>query len=164
MITGTNVVTVLAILVGMAGIVVPVLPGLFLCWAASAFWAFETQGTLGWALFGVTTVLYAVGLVLQYLLPGRRLKAAGIGTGELVFAAAVGIVGFFVVPVVGLPLGFVLAIYLAERRRHGSDGAAWSSTKVALRAVALSMGVELSAAFLMLTAVVIAAWRASLAS
>ena len=32
---------------------------------------------------------------------------------------ACGVVGFFVVPVVGLFLGFVLGVYVAERRRLG---------------------------------------------
>ena len=38
-----------------------------------------------------------------------------------------GVVGFFVVPVVGLFLGFVLGVYLAELRRVGA-AAAWPST------------------------------------
>ena len=35
-----------------------------------------------------------------------------------------GIVGFFVVPVVGLLLGFVLGVYLAELARLGGRGVA----------------------------------------
>ncbi len=56
-------------------------------------------------------------------------------------------VGFFVIPVVGLFVGFVLGIYLAERARLGADQA-WPSTKHALRAVGLSIVIELTAAVL----------------
>jgi hypothetical protein len=48
---------------------------------------------------------------------------------------------------VGLFVGFVLGIYLAERRRLG-DAAAWPSTKAALRAVGLSIVIELTSAVL----------------
>ena len=58
--------------------------------------------------------------------------------------AALGVVGFFVVPVVGLFLGFVLGVYLAEYRRVGR-ASAWPSTRHALKAVGLSILIELVA-------------------
>ena len=58
--------------------------------------------------------------------------------------AGLGVVGFFVVPVVGLPLGFVLGVYLAEYRRVGGR-AAWPSTVHALKAAGLSILIELAA-------------------
>jgi len=63
----------------------------------------------------------------------------------VLIAGVVGIVGFFVVPVVGLVLGFVLGLWLAERARLG-PGEAWQSTRQALAAVGLSMLVEFAAA------------------
>ena len=38
-----------------------------------------------------------------------------------------GVVGFFVIPVIGLPLGFVLGVYLSELSRVGVDRA-WPAT------------------------------------
>jgi hypothetical protein len=60
-----------------------------------------------------------------------------------------GVVGFFVVPVVGVVLGFVLGVYLAERVRLGSHGAAWPSTVHALKAAGWSMLIELATALIM---------------
>jgi uncharacterized protein YqgC (DUF456 family) len=60
-----------------------------------------------------------------------------------------GLVGFFVVPVVGLLLGFVLGVYLAERGRLGQHQAAWTSTVVALKAAGVSMLIELLTGLLM---------------
>jgi uncharacterized protein YqgC (DUF456 family) len=152
-ITATNVIVLLAMLVGTVGIVVPVLPGLFLVWGATLVWAFERQDGPGWFVLGIATVLYAVGLVAQYLLPGRRMRSAGVEGWIVAVALVVAVVGFFVVPVVGAPLGFVLAIYLLERVKHREHAAAWRATTQAIRAVALNIGLELATAF-----AIIATW------
>lgn len=52
-------------------------------------------------------------------------------------------VGFFVVPVVGLPLFFVVAVYLCELARVGATNA-WPSSLAAIRAAALSYGIEIA--------------------
>ncbi|HOF63914.1 MAG TPA: DUF456 domain-containing protein, partial [Dermatophilaceae bacterium] len=80
-----------------------------------------------------------------YLIPGRRMRQHGIGTGTMLVAVVVAIIGFFVVPVVGAIAGFVLGIYGVEFARSKTSAAAWASTKIALRAVAHSMGIELLA-------------------
>ena len=59
-----------------------------------------------------------------------------------IIATIVAIVGLFVIPVVGAPIGFVLAIYVSERLRVGKEQA-WPATKRSLRAVATSIGIEL---------------------
>jgi uncharacterized protein YqgC (DUF456 family) len=150
MITATNVLVLLAMLVGTVGIVVPVLPGLLLVWGATLVWALERQDGPGWLVLGIATVLYAGGVVAQYLVPGRRLRTAGVDGRLVAVALAVAVVGFFVVPVVGGPLGFVLAIYLLERLKHREHAAAWRATTTAIRAVLLNVGIELATAFAMI--------------
>ncbi|HEX7536624.1 MAG TPA: DUF456 domain-containing protein [Dermatophilaceae bacterium] len=140
---GLNVLVGLIMLVGLIGIVVPVLPGLPLVWAAVLIWASGERTTAAWVVFGVATILALSGFLLQYLLPGRRMARAGVTTSSTVAGAALGIVGFFVIPVIGAFLGFALGVYLAERIKLGTHAAAWASTKHALKAVALSMGIEL---------------------
>jgi uncharacterized protein YqgC (DUF456 family) len=134
------------ILIGMVGIVVPVIPGLLLCLAAVFVWAFDAGTTLGWWVFGFCAVLYLAGVALQYAVPGRRLREAGVRRSTLVLAVLLAIVGFFVVPVLGAAIGFVLGIYLVELGHSHDRTAAWASTKAALKAVFLSMGIELLAA------------------
>ena len=150
MITATNVLVLLAMIVGTVGIVVPVLPGLLLVWGATLVWAFERQDGPGWLVFGIATLLYAVGLVAQYLVPGRRMKTAGVDGVIVAVALAVAVVGFFVVPVVGGPLGFVLTIYVLELAKHRRHAPAWHATTQAIRAVALNIGIELVTAFAMI--------------
>jgi hypothetical protein len=98
-------------------------------------------------VFGLATAVLVVGTVVKYAVPGRRLKSSGIPASTTWFGIALGVVGFFVIPVVGLVIGFVLGVYLAEHRRVGS-AAAWPSTQQALRAVGVSILIELAAGIL----------------
>ena len=139
---GLTVLVGLAMLVGLIGIAVPLLPGLLVVWAAVLVWAFEVGTTAGWVVFGIATALALTGFLLQYLLPGRRMTKAGVTTSSTLAGAALALVGFFAIPVVGAFLGFPLGIYLAERIKLGTHARAWTSTTHALKAIALSMGIE----------------------
>jgi len=145
--TGLEILVGLAIAVGLVGILVPVLPGSLLVGAAILVWATERGGFLPWAVCAVALALLVAGTAVKYLVPGRRLQRAGVPTSTLVVGALLGVVGFFVVPVVGLPFGFVLGVYLAQWRRVGHE-AAWPATVQALKAVGLGIAIELGFAVL----------------
>jgi len=151
-------VTGLVMLVGLVGIVVPVLPGLFLVWLATALWAYDHPAPSAWVVFGVATLIYAGGLVSQYVIPGRRMRRAGVGTWTLLLALVLAVVGFFVIPVVGALVGFVLGIFLVELSRQHDHRTAWTSTKHALTGVALSMGIELAAGFAIVLTWLVGLW------
>lgn len=140
-------VAVAIFVVGVLGIVLPVLPGLLLCVGAVLLWAIDTGGTLAWATFGVALVLYLIGVSLQLLIPGRRMKRDGVGGLTLVLGVVGAIIGVFVIPLLGLPIGFVAGIFGAEYLRFHELDRAWSATKSALRGVLHSMGIELTTAF-----------------
>ncbi|HEX8863977.1 MAG TPA: DUF456 domain-containing protein [Actinomycetes bacterium] len=145
----TGVVLVgIAILVGLVGVVVPALPGLLLVWGAVLVWALVEGTVAAWVLLAAATLLVSVSQVVKYLVPSRRMRAAGVPTVSLAAGGLVGVVGFFVIPVVGAFLGFVLGIYLAERLRLGNHALAWSSTRHALKATGLSILIELAAGLL----------------
>ena len=139
--TSLDLLAGLGILVGLVGILVPLLPGSLLVLASILVWCLGTGGATGWAVGLSATALLAAGAVVKYVVPGRRLQQAGVPASTQWTGVALGVVGFFVVPVVGLLLGFVLGIYLAERRRVGA--AAGASTRAALKAVGLGLVIEL---------------------
>jgi uncharacterized protein YqgC (DUF456 family) len=142
------VLVALVIAVGLVGIVVPLIPGILLVFGAIAVWAVVENNVTAWVTLGVVTALLAASTLIKYLWPMRRMRAADVGTSTLVAAAVLGVIGFFVIPVVGLVIGFVLGIYLAELVRRHDQRVAWTSTKHALKGVALSVGVELAGALL----------------
>jgi uncharacterized protein YqgC (DUF456 family) len=137
----------LAVLVGLLGIVVPVLPGSILILGGVLVWAVAHATTAGWVVFALVTTLIVAGGIVKYAVPGRGLKAVGIPGRTLVLGGLIGIVGFFVIPVVGLVVGFVLGVYLSELQRVGVD-AAWPSTRAALKAAGFSLLIELAAGLL----------------
>lgn len=143
-----TVVAGLLIAVGIVGIVVPVLPGLVLVVAGVAVWAVPRGDALGWTVLAVVVGIVLIGSVAKYLLPGRRLRDSGVPGRTIALGGVLGIVGFFVIPVVGLVVGFVLGVYLAELARLRDRAQAWPSTRGALAAVGWSILIELAAGLL----------------
>ena len=143
----TDLLVGLAVLVGLVGIVVPVLPGSILILGAVLVWAVQSGTTAGWVVFALVTTFLVLGGIVKYAVPGRGLRTAGVPSTTLMLGGLLGIVGFFVIPVVGLVVGFVLGVYVAELARVGRD-LAWPSTRAAMKAVGLSMLIELAAGLL----------------
>jgi uncharacterized protein YqgC (DUF456 family) len=149
--TGGIVLVALAIAVGLVGIVLPLLPGTLLVFGAIAVWAVlesREHNLTSWVTLGVVAALLAGSTLIKFLWPVRRMRAAQVSTWSLVAGAVLGIIGFFVIPVLGLVIGFVLGVYLAELAKRRDQRVAWTSTKHALKGVALSVGVELCGALL----------------
>ena len=146
----TTVLVGLVMLVGLLGVIVPLLPGTALVLAAGVAWAVLVveDGSTRWVVVGIMTALFLVGLVLKYALPGRHL-AGRLPRRTLLLGAAGAVVGFVVLPPLGLLLGGVGGIYLAEAQRAGSSGEAWRSTVQVLKAIGLGVLAELGAGVLM---------------
>ena len=154
-----TVVCGLAVLVGVVGAAVQVLPGPVLVAAAVLVWALVVRNGWGWAALAVAVVVLAAGQVLKWLLAGRALTRARIPGSTLVVAALCGIAGFFVVPVVGLPLFFVAALFLVELVRLRSLALARPSTVTALKAMGTVVLLELGSC-----TVAAAVWGAAVAA
>ena len=143
-----ELVVAITCLVGIAGTIVPVLPGALLVGGAVVVWAFVEGGAVAWTTAALVLVVIAAGQALKYLLPGRRLRDSGIPGVTLVVGGVLGVVGFFILPVVGLIVGFLGGVYLAELARLRSARDAWPSTLTAMKAAGLSMLIELASALL----------------
>lgn len=135
----------LAVLVGLVGIVVPALPGSVIIGLAVLVWAVDSGGG-AWAVFAAAALLLVVGVSASYVVPGKRVAASGVPRSTFVVAGLAGLVGFFVLPVVGLFVFFPGGLYLMEYRRLRDSSAAWTSAWLAIRMTALGMLLELGLA------------------
>jgi uncharacterized protein YqgC (DUF456 family) len=147
MLTVPSVVASIVILIGLAGVIVPVLPGSILIGAAVIGWAAFTGGEAAWIAAGIAVTLLVVGTVVKFAVPHRRMRDAGVPRTTIVIGGILGIVGFFVIPVIGLFVGFIGGVWIAEAGRLGAAHAG-PSTRSALGAAGLSILIELAAGLL----------------
>jgi uncharacterized protein YqgC (DUF456 family) len=138
----------LACAVGILGVVVPVLPGDLLIGGAIVVWAVVEGSALSWVVAVVAVGVLVVGHVLTVLIPGKRMTGAGVPKRVLLAGGVLGVVGFFIVPVLGLPLGFVLGVYLAEIVRLREHARAWTTTVEAMKGTGLAVLIGVCAAVL----------------
>ncbi|HEV2755339.1 MAG TPA: DUF456 domain-containing protein [Actinomycetota bacterium] len=154
-----NALTGLVMLIALVGVVVPGLPGTLLILGAGVGWAaFVADGGRGpVVVVAVMAVLFVLGIVAKYALPGRRLSGE-LPRSTMVAGAVGAIVGLVVLPPLGVLLGGVLGVYVAETRRVGPGAPARRSTVEVLKAVGVGILAELVAGVLM-----IATWLVGLA-
>jgi len=134
---------VVVMLIGMIGILVPVLPGLLLVWIATVGTVL-VQGTdlAGWTIAVVLTCLFAAGTAATLFLPAREGRQGGAPPSTFVSAGIGAVVGFFVLPVLGIIVGALLGLFVGERQRLGDNRAAVAATGRVLRAYGTGVLVE----------------------
>ncbi|MDQ4489196.1 DUF456 domain-containing protein [Sinomonas sp. ASV486] len=148
-----------ALAVSLAGIIIPVLPGSILGLLALLEWAlFGGAGWGGWLVFALGGALFACGMGSSAFLTGRRLRQRSIPGRSVVIGAVLAIIGMFIVPVVGLVLGFALGLFLSEWQRAGHLRGAASSSWAALKATGLGILVEFGFACAAASVWVIGLW------
>lgn len=136
--------------VGLAGVLLPFLPGLPIIWGAALLYGLLTAfGTVGTTAMIAITVLAAIGIAASFVLPDRAGAASGASRSTRVFAGVAGVVGFFVVPVVGFPLGVCAGVLLAQYQQTADWDAARRSTVAVLKGFGAGLVVEMGAALAM---------------
>lgn len=140
----------LGVLVGLVGVLMPVLPGLVVVLVVTAgTLLLQGTGPLAWTVVAVLVALTVVGSLLSAVLPARRAAASGAPRSSIVLALVGAVVGFFVLPVLGLVVGGVLGLLVAEHQRLGAWAPAWSSARGVLRAYGLGVLLELGVGVVM---------------
>ena len=147
---GTILLGVLMV-VGVAGTVLPFVPGLLLVWGSGLAYGFLSGfDATAITFFSVMTVLVVLGKAASIVVPGKRGAAHGAPWTTLAAGAVGAVVGAFVIPVVGLLAGGVIGILVAERSRLGDWARAWTTTKAVLVGVGIGALLELTAGMLSL--------------
>ena len=141
----------LAMVVGILGTIVPVLPGLPIVWgAALVYGVVEGFGPVGWVCFAIITIVGVAGMAAGFVVPQRQVKEGGAPLSTTVVGVIGGIIGFFVIPIVGIVIGAVLGILVAERVRTQDWSVAWASTKRALIGFGIGALVQMGAGVMMM--------------
>lgn len=140
------VLVAIAMVIGIVGTVVPLVPGLgLIALSAIVYGLAEGFGIVGWICTALIVIVGVAGTVAGYVLPKRAAGAAGAPRSSLLIGAAGAIAGFFLLPIVGLPVGGALGIYLGERARTGAHEPAWRATVATLKGFGAGALVQLIA-------------------
>jgi uncharacterized protein YqgC (DUF456 family) len=131
----TFVLALLVMLIGLAGTVVPILPGLGLIWLAVLIYAIaERFASIDPITFVVLTLLAALGIGADYLLGQAVGRAAGASWQALAAGMVGGAIGFvlglFVGGIGAVPAGLIgtlIGILVVEYQRRQD---LWGATKV----------------------------------
>jgi len=142
-----TVVAGILFLVGLTGIVVPILPGSITILVTMLIWAIVVGGTSSWIAFAIVAVFSIAGMTASYVMTGRKLKKADVPNWPIVVGVIVGVIGIFVIPFLGLFIGFVVGLYGAEWYRRKDPRLAWESSWLALKTLGLGIVVELGLGF-----------------
>lgn len=143
--------------IGLAGVIIPFLPGLPIIWGAALLYGYLTAfDGLGWTAMAVITVLAGMGIAASLVLPDRAGRGAGASRSTRLFAGVLGVVGFFVVPVIGFPLGACAGVLVAQYRQTADLDGAVRSTVAVLKGFGAGLVAELGAGLSM--ALVWVAW------
>lgn len=153
-----TVIVGLLIAVGIVGTVVPVLPGSILVAASLLTWALVVGEAVGWIVFGIGGALVLAGMLASAVLTGRRLRQDRIPSRSVLVGAIFGVAGLFLIPVVGLIVGFATGLLLAEYVRQRDLRLAFGSSVSALKATGIGILVEFGLACAAGTVWVIGAW------
>ncbi|OPZ42271.1 MAG: hypothetical protein BWY94_02175 [Actinobacteria bacterium ADurb.BinA094] len=152
------VITVLAgllLVVAAVGVVYPVLPGSPIAIITLVAWAAVVGSWSAWAAGVAGALICVAGWSASAVLTGRKLKEFDVPRWSILIALVAGIAGMFLIPVVGIFVGFAVGLLVSEWIRHGEARTAFHHSLETLKAMGTGMLVE----FLLLC-VAAAVWSA----
>ena len=154
-----TLVTVLAavvMLLGLAGVVLPALPGLALIWlAALGYGLLAGWGASGPWLFGLITLLGLAGLGSELWVTSAGARVAGASGWSVLAGIVLGLIGLVFFSPIGAVIGLTLGILGGEYLRLKDWRKALSAAGGTLAGCGVSYGVKL-----LLGMVMIGAWVA----
>ena len=148
-------IAIVVAVVGLCGVIVPVLPGTLLVGVGLAVWTLGHRSPLDWVLLAGGAAILIIGSLTGALLTKRHLERRDIPRWPVVVGLVAGIAGMVLLPGPGLLVGFVAGLFLAELVRVHRPRAALATSWVAIRSVGLGMLIELGCDLAVTTALVV---------
>ena len=129
-----EILTFLALLAGLFGLVIPVFPGLTVMWIGTLAYAIiqAIAGNMtwgGWLIFAVITLLMIGGNVVDNIIIAKHMLDKNIPWSSIIVSFAAGIIfSLFLTPLAGM-VASPVGLFLAEWQRIKDKQAAFDNTK-----------------------------------
>ncbi len=146
--------------IGLLGVVLPFLPGLFLILSAAVAYGFLVGfSSIAIAVLIAMGILVVISIIKSFIIPSKAAAESGASGWSQLGAVVGGVVGFFIVPVFGLIIGALGGMVLTELALKGNWDEAWTATKGTAKGFGISALIDLG-----LGVIMIAAWSVWAAS
>jgi len=116
-----NIIILGIMTVGLLGLLIPIIPGLVIIWLASLAYGIGVGfQTPGWIFFFIITIIMLVGSVIDNLVMGQQAHKTGASWISVLLAMLFGVIGTFILPIIGGFIGALTALFIAEwfRRKN----------------------------------------------
>jgi len=133
LITTVNIFTILTMLFGLFGLIIPIFPGNVVIWVTALVYGLIFGfGRLGGIMFGIITLLMVAAVLADNLLMGAKAREKGAAWKSIILALLAGVVGTFVFPPIGGIIAAPLVLFLMEFQRLGDSAEATEVVKALL--------------------------------
>lgn len=155
--------TLFFMLVGLAGLLIPIFPGLVVMWLATLFYAFvqasnQNMHWFEWVLFALITILMIAGSIVDNIIIARRVREKAVPWSSIIFGYIAGIVGsIFFTPLIGI-LAAPAGLFAAEYLRLRNPRIAFTSTRAWMTGWGITIGVRVAIGVVMIGLWMIWAW------
>jgi hypothetical protein len=134
-------------LVGLVGTFLPALPSIELIWLAALAYGLLNHWAFGWSnwnivLFILITVILIIGEFVIWWLGNMTAKQTGASWTAIALSLVLGIIGMFVIPVIGAIIGAMLGVFIVEFYRRRNWREALKATTGVLWGAGLSFGAQ----------------------
>lgn len=139
--------------VGLCGVIVPIVPGLVMVWVTALIYGFAVGWSgLGVGVMALLTVLLIISLGLSFVVPRKTAAASGASGWSQLGGLVGAVIGFFVIPFVGIIVGALVGVYLVELILKEDSAEAWTATKGLAKGFGISVVIDLAIGIVMLAA------------
>ncbi|MGE5221024.1 MAG: DUF456 domain-containing protein [Omnitrophica WOR_2 bacterium] len=136
--------TIIIMLVGLFGLVIPVFPGILVIWVAALIYGLLVGfNTLGIVIFVLITLLMIAGSIIDNILMGIGARRGGASWFSILMGTIAGVAGTILLPPFGGLIASPLAVMLVELLRLREWRKAW----IAVRGLAVGWGLSFVARF-----------------
>ena len=142
---------VIFIILGIIGIIVPLLPGIVLIYMAvlTYVWAYGME-TLGWASFIIITLIALVTGTSDLWMSLLGAKTGGASGRAMLYGTIGAVVGSFFAPLIGTLIGYAVGLLLGEYQKRGDWAAAWKASAGGLAGWGVATAVQLGGGLIIL--------------
>jgi uncharacterized protein YqgC (DUF456 family) len=138
-------ITLIVMLVGLFGLIVPIFPGIVVIWLAALGYGVVTGfTTMGWVLFTLLTLLMITGATIDNVLMSAKAHKEGTSWISIALGMLAGILGTIFLPPFGGLIATPLVVLLLEFQRQRSFKKALAS----LRGLAIGWSVSFVVRFM----------------